>query len=608
MSCLIVKEDTCFQLSNFHLVVQLHLGKFADVDYYQVTIQEVGTNPQKLGLLRIGDVNGGLSYELQLRHLLKENSAIAELLAFSIEEVELFSTIAKEEDLEESFNYPNLDTKLIQQTDFVLENHLTKSNSTNKLALNQVISNDNVVPKTESYFDDWEETEDYNYLEDDSAELPDISPNSKLIVLSYLPTKGQTLDSWLQKKHSYELALEVTNQVCQLFQQAYQQDWCFFQVIPQFVQVDSTIKFFDLTNVRLVGEKVVSVRETGYCAPEIALNCPVSEGMSAYIIGVLLYQAIYQQLPDTKASFSFLTIPPIPGIYQIISLCLLPIVEERISITQLTKLLKETQQTVSSCKVRWDVASRSTIGLSMQRLHNEDSYGIEQYSSSYQDTILAVLADGMGGLSQGELASYLAVKTVIETPIDCFDYSEDECSEWLVSVFEKANECVSENVDKGGTTLSIVWANFRQLRIAHVGDSRIYLIRKNMICQLSEDHSLVAMLLANGDITYEESYKHKKRNILTRCIGSKEVLDSSYVQTLQFFGSELSILLEQDDIVILCSDGVWDLIPPTELAEIFTGSRNLKLAVNNSIDLVLTRGARDNATIVAMKCNLLNQY
>ncbi len=163
-------------------------------------------------------------------------------------------------------------------------------------------------------------------------------------------------------------------------------------------------------------------------------------------------------------------------------------------------------------------------------------------------------------------------------------------------------------MDKGGTTLSIVWASFRQLRIAHVGDSRIYLIRKNMICQLSEDHSLVAMLLANGDITYEESYKHKKRNILTRCIGSKDVLDPSYVQTLQFFGSELSILLEQDDIVILCSDGVWDLIPPTELAEIFAGSRNLKLAVNNSIDLVLTRGARDNATIVAMKCNLLNQY
>ncbi len=265
MSCLIVKEDTCFQLNNFYLVVQLHLGKFADVNYYQVTIQEIGTDPnqnfKKPGLLRIGDVNGGLSCELQLRHALKENSAISELITFGIEEVELFSNISKEGGLEESFNYPNLDTKLIQQTDFVLENHLTKSNPTNKLHPNQATNNDNVVLTTESYFDgNWEETENYDYLEDDSAELPNISPNSKLILLSYLPTEGQTLDIWLQKKHSYELALEVTNQVCQLFQKAYQQDWCFFQVIPQFIQVNSTIKFFDLTNVRIVGEKVVSVR------------------------------------------------------------------------------------------------------------------------------------------------------------------------------------------------------------------------------------------------------------------------------------------------------------------------------------------------------------
>ena len=613
MSCLIVKEDTCFQLNNFYLVVQLHLGKFADVNYYQVTIQEIETDPnlnfKKPGLLRIGDVNGGLSCELQLRHALKENSAVSELITFCIEEVELFSNIDKESDLEESFNYPNLDTKLIQKTDFVLENHLTKSNPANESDLNQTTNNENVAPNTESYFDgDWEETENYDYLEDDSAEITNVSPNSKLILLSYLPTAGQTLDIWLQKKHSYELALDVTNQVCQLFQQAYQQEWCFFQVIPQFIQVNSTIKFFDLTNVRLVSEKVGSVRETEYCAPEIAFDCPVSEGMSAYIIGVLLYQAIYQQLPNTKPNFSFSTIPPIPGIHQIINLCLFPIVNERISLTQLTEVLKETQQTVSSCKVQWDVASRSTMGLSMQRLHNEDSYGVQQYSSSYKDVILAVLADGMGGLAQGELASYLAVKTVIETPIDCFDYSEAECNEWLVAVVKKANKYVREKVIKGGTTLSVVWANSRHLRIAHVGDSRIYLIRKNMICQLSEDHSLVAILLAKGDITYAESYKHKKRNVLTKCIGLKDILDSSYVQTLQSFDSKLSILLEQDDIVILCSDGVWDLIPPTELAEIFTATINLRLAVNNTIDLVLTRGARDNATIVAMKCNLLNQY
>jgi protein phosphatase len=214
----------------------------------------------------------------------------------------------------------------------------------------------------------------------------------------------------------------------------------------------------------------------------------------------------------------------------------------------------------------------------------------------------------MGGLAQGEIASHLAVKTVMETPVDYLVDSEEQCNEWLISVVKKANKRVIENVNKGGTTLSIVWVNSRQLRIAHIGDSRIYLIRKQMICQLSEDHSLVAMLLADGDITYAESQKHPQRNILTKCIGSKEKLNSSHIQTLQSFGSDLSMLLEQDDIIILCSDGVWDLVPQIELAEIFIDNHNLKIAVDNTINLVLARGARDNATILAMKCNLSNQY
>ncbi|WP_009631890.1 protein phosphatase 2C domain-containing protein [Synechocystis sp. PCC 7509] len=611
MSCLIVQEDTCFQLNNFYLVVKTHLGKFADVDYYKVFIQKVGanTNPEvdNFGLLRIGDVNGGLSRELQLRHILEENSIIAKLLTFSIEEVELFLNIASEDYLKTSFNPP--DIKSIEQTNFVVDDIPNPSNFAMVVEENQLFNNYNQLSTPDSYFDEeWESTENYDYLEDEVVENTHSLTKSKLLLLSYLPLEGQTLDIWLQQKHSCEVSIKIINQICQLFQQIYQQGWCCFQVISPFIQVDSTIKFFDLTNVHLLGEQVAFGKQTDYCAPEVGFNCPISEKTSAYIIGTLLYQSIYQQLPNSKLNFSSLDIPPIPGIYQIISLCLSVIVEDRIGLDQLTKTLSETHQTFSNRKVQWDVESYSTIGLSMQRLHNEDNYGVQQYSSSHEDTILAVLADGMGGLAQGEIASHLAVKTVIEAPIDCINESAERCNKWLVSVVEKANKCVYENVNNGGTTLSIVWANCRHLRIAHVGDSRIYLIRNNMICQLSEDHSLVAMLLAEGDITYEESYKHKQRNILTKCIGSKSNLSSNYVQTLENFGLELSIFLEQNDIIILCSDGVWDLVPQTELAKIFIEDQNLKVAVNNTIDLVLTRGARDNATIVAMKCNLSNQY
>ncbi len=613
MSCLIFPDNSCFHLNNFYLVIKLHLGKFADVNYYKVSIQEINQtnlninlNRTTLGLLRIGDINGGLSRELQLRHVLQDNEMISELLAFGVEKVSSLN-IEDERHLENSFSYPKLDADLSARTDCVFS-RTNNSNYTVELDSHQSINNYNELSSKKSYFgENYEETEDYEYLEDEPRELTNAKPNLKLLLLSYLPTEGQSLNIWLQKKHSCEISLELTNQVCQLFQQTYQQGWCFFQIIPQFIQVDSTIKFFDLSNVCLVGEKVPSSKETGYCAPEIAFDCTISEGMGTYIIGTLLYQAIYQQLPDAKLHSNSLDIQPIPGIYQIISLCLAPVIQERISLIQLSKVLAETEKTFRNCKVQWDVASRSTIGLSMHRLHNEDNYGVQQYSSSYKDGILAVLADGMGGLAQGELASKLAVQAVIETPINC-SIDNDKCNEWLISVVKKVNKYVTENVNKGGTTLRIAWANFRHLRIAHVGDSRIYLIHKEILCQLSEDHSLVAMLLADGAITYKESQKHPQRNVLTKCIGLKETLKSGYIQTLQSFGSSSSIFVEQNDIVLLCSDGVWGLGPQNELAEIFTKNRSLKTAVNNTINLVLSRGARDNATIVAMRCSLSNQY
>lgn len=597
-------QNTYFKINDFHLVIKSHLGKFADVDYYKVIIQDieqtndVSLDSNNLGLLRIGDINGGLSRELQLRHMLKESVMLSELLTYGVESSCL--PIESKQPLEVNYETSKLKAINIElnNTNYILESDSQQLAYSSKELLS-----------SESYFGEiWETNNDYNYLEDEVLENQNISSESKLVLLSCFPKEKKTLGNWLQNKRSCPAAISVIHQVCQLFQEINQKGWCFFQLIPQFVEVDSTVKFFDLTNICLLGETIIYSRETEYCAPEVTFNFPASEGMSVYIIGTLLYQAIYHQLPNTRHNSSFLDRQPIPGIYQIISLCLLPMIQERISLNQLVKALGETQQTFSKCKVQWDVASSSTIGLSMQRLHNEDSYAVQQHSSSDKDTILAVLADGMGGLAQGEIASYLAVKTIIEAPINRFNDSDDNENHWLVSMVQEANKCVVENVDKGGTTLSIVWANSRHLRIAHVGDSRIYLIRKKILCQLSEDHSLVAMLLADGEIAYEESQNHPQRNILTKCIGSKITLNSNYIQTLHSFGSDSSILLEQDDIVILCSDGVWDLISPIELSKIFTDIQNLKIAVDTTINLVLTRGARDNATIIAMKCNLLTQY
>jgi protein phosphatase len=138
--------------------------------------------------------------------------------------------------------------------------------------------------------------------------------------------------------------------------------------------------------------------------------------------------------------------------------------------------------------------------------------------------------------------------------------------------------------------------------VAHVGDSRIYLIRQGKIQQLSEDHSLVAMLVANGEITEEESLTHPDRNVLLKSIGSKKHLSEGYVQNLSRTTSNLSMTLENEDILLLCSDGVWDLVPTQELAEIFSQFESLQMAVDQTIQRVINKGATDNATLLAMQC------
>jgi protein phosphatase len=216
----------------------------------------------------------------------------------------------------------------------------------------------------------------------------------------------------------------------------------------------------------------------------------------------------------------------------------------------------------------------------------------------------------MGGMSQGEVASKLAVQTVLEEPIPAEFNTIEQKAAWLVSLVQKANESVATHVRDGGTTLSITLAVGGDLAIAHVGDSRIYLLRQGEIRQLSEDHSLVAMLVASGQITPEESLDHPDRNVLTKSIGSKRRLSDGYVQQLSRSDQNLSLALENGDILLLCSDGVWDLVSNDDLTEFFTHNQTLQTAVDEVINCVLQRGAPDNATLLAleMSSNPDNNY
>jgi protein phosphatase len=340
----------------------------------------------------------------------------------------------------------------------------------------------------------------------------------------------------------------------------------------------------------------------GYYAPELATASPIDPLMSSYTVGALLYQVLHQNLPNTEHNFDF-PIHPIPRFYQILKIALDPDPQERFPLSQLRYLLLEARQELYSQEIHWKTASASTVGLSLSRLQNEDSFGIrQQYLNSKEKLILVVVADGMGGMAKGEIASKIAVETLLGEAIPPHFQTPEQRDVWLTDTFQKANQAIAAEVDNGGTTLSVVLACNDKLMISHVGDSRIYLLRQGKIQQLSQDHSLVGLMVNNGEITEEESRNHPDRNVLLRSLGSKNSLSPGYVQNLTVTTKNLALSLESQDILLLCSDGVWDLVRDEELQTMFSfPSSSLQDGVDTIIQKVLDAGASDNATLVALQ-------
>ncbi|MEB3146843.1 MAG: protein phosphatase 2C domain-containing protein [Cylindrospermopsis raciborskii 1523720] len=574
---LIIQENTCFHIQALPVEIISYLGQFTpDIYYFQVWI----VGDAKPGLLRIGTTDGALNRELQLRTQLGDYQLISQVLLHTVVDNVVININ----------NIHDIPGNIMDWE--VLDVALTTTENQNPENTNTTIdSNQEVEYLEEEYYPEQEIT---------TSVL-----SEKLLVLTYLPDENKTLETWLNNKPSLEESLLITSQICQVFRYLHQRGWCVINLVPKLMQIGTPgtpIKFFDLTNVFPVGELLNFGFIGDYCAPELAYcKYPVHETMSSYTVGALLYQIIHHKnLPSNPNQE--IQINPIPQVYQLLKICLSYLPEERFTLEQFLKILVGTRQEMTIPKIYWDMASLSTVGLSINRLKNEDNYGIKyQNSGDRRTVILAGMADGMGGMSQGELASKLAIETVLESPLPSENHTKEECQEWLTSLFVQANEKVSAQVKDGGTTLSVIFAFSEQLMIGHVGDSRIYLLRQGEIQQLSQDHSLVALLFASGKITEEELSTHPDRNILTKSIGGKSRLSDGYIQDLRQTTSELTMRLEHEDIILLCSDGVWDLVSKNQLATNFITESNLQTAVNVTINQVLERGALDNATLLALR-------
>ncbi|HEY0606620.1 MAG TPA: PP2C family serine/threonine-protein phosphatase [Herpetosiphonaceae bacterium] len=231
-------------------------------------------------------------------------------------------------------------------------------------------------------------------------------------------------------------------------------------------------------------------------------------------------------------------------------------------------------------------AARTDVGKT--RDHNEDSYGMEAGGERAAAGALFVVCDGIGGYASGEVASDLAVKTIIERFYAATEQPPDVA---LSAAFEEANRVVfQEGGGKMGTTG--VAALFRDdaVVLANAGDCRAYLIRDGKVRQITHDHSFVAEQVAAGMLTEEQARESSYRHIITRAIGHRSDLE------VDVFREPLL----QGDILVLCSDGLHSQVEPDEIALAVT-KVPLDDACRALVKLANDRGGPDNITVIAVE-------
>jgi serine/threonine protein phosphatase PrpC len=243
----------------------------------------------------------------------------------------------------------------------------------------------------------------------------------------------------------------------------------------------------------------------------------------------------------------------------------------------------------------------------MVRLNNQDSAFAFFFTSKsvdeYPDFGVFVVADGMGGHSEGEKASAISARIVateimqrVYLPLlqgkETGDVGQPTIVESLVEAVQKANIMVREKVADGGTTLTAAVVRGEAAHIAHVGDSRAYWIENQKeIVQITRDHSVVQRLIELDQLTPEEAEHHEQRNVLYRAIGQNDEVEVEIHRKRLVSNSHLMI----------CSDGLWNMVPNEEILEVIKTTPDPQEACDKLIALANTHGGSDNISVILVK-------
>lgn len=243
-------------------------------------------------------------------------------------------------------------------------------------------------------------------------------------------------------------------------------------------------------------------------------------------------------------------------------------------------------------------SARTSVG--QVRENNEDNVRLW----SADGFVVAVVADGMGGAVAGEEASRIAVQTMEDgeylhtSETSPVNLSDDQAVSWLSETIRSANTNIVQRASKEpelrgmGTTMTVAFVRNNHSIIAHVGDSRAYLVdgQTGRITQITADHSFVEALVAAGHLTHEQAEEHPMRNVLYRALGQNDDIDVDIYETH----------LRSGDRIVLCSDGLTRHVKPNEIATLVVDAQDLDDASQELIDLANARGGEDNVSVIVI--------
>ncbi len=241
-----------------------------------------------------------------------------------------------------------------------------------------------------------------------------------------------------------------------------------------------------------------------------------------------------------------------------------------------------------------DFAAATDIGC--KRSNNEDSYGFDA------DQHIYVVCDGMGGNVAGEVASGMAVRTLIDSfgyfgqnaaPGGPMEIVENRLMASIVEANRVVREAGTENPElhSMGTTLVCVCVDGNRAVVGNVGDSRAYLLRNGICLQITLDHSLLEEEIRNGNMTPEMAAASNLQSVITRAVGVADTVEPDF----------FAVQLHAGDLVLLASDGLTRYIHPDEIAQAATTGQELSEVCNALIAHAKQRGGADNITCILLR-------